>query len=316
MHSRRPFFCGIAALLCWSLTFGLLKLTLAAYGSILGAALVYTLGALGLFLVYRPDPLRAIPPRYLLTCGALFVGYEICMSMAVGHTRSQTQTLEISMLNYLWPILLAILCVVTMRRHRTSTFLRLIPGVAVAAVGILLAVGGRQIFGNGTPFAGAVANPLPYVLATAASLMWAVYSTLTPRWGASKNAVAYFFVAIAAVLWVTWLIELAQGEPMPTATQLAAGILPLVGGTVSLTAGYALWNYAITYGDLKALSTLSYASPILSTLATSILLRTMPSATFWTGAVLLVLGSLCCYAAMDRGSRLNEAEAVAATDGV
>lgn len=313
MHPRRPFFCGIAALLCWSLTFGLLKLTLAAYGSILGAALVYTLGALGLFLVYRPDPIRTIPRRYLLTCGVLFAGYEICMSMAVGHTRSQTQTLEISMLNYLWPILLAILCVVTMHRHRTSTFLRLIPGIAVAAVGILLAVGGRQILGNGTPFAGAVANPLPYVLATAASLMWAVYSTLTPRWGASKNAVAYFFATIAAILWVAWA---TGGAAVPPSAQLFDGILPLLGGTASLTAGYALWNFAITYGDLKVLSTLSYASPILSTLATSVLLRTMPTVTFWTGAALLVVGSLCCYAAMNRGARLNEAEAIAATDGV
>lgn len=316
MRSRRPFSCGIAALLCWSLTFGLLKLTLAAYGSQLGAALVYTLGAIGLFIVYRPDPIRTIPRRYLVACGLLFVGYEISMSQAVGFTANQTQTLEVSMLNYLWPILLAVLCVATMRRHRTSTFLLLVPGVAVAAVGILLAIGGREILGSGTPFAGAVVNPLPYVLATAASLMWAVCSTLTPRWGASKNAVAYFFAAIAAVLWTTWLIELAQGAPLPTPSQLTAGILPLAGGTASLTAGYSLWNHAITYGDLKALSTLSYASPILSTLATSILLRTMPSATFWTGAVLLVLGSLCCYAAMNRGFRLNGAEAVAATDGV
>ncbi|MEE1295979.1 MAG: aromatic amino acid DMT transporter YddG [Bifidobacterium sp.] len=304
MSKRRALACGIAAIVCWSMTIGLVRLTLQAYGHILGAALLYTLGAIGLFIANRPDPIRDIPRRYLVTCGLLFVLYEICMAQAVGFARTQVQTLEVSMLNYLWPILMAVLCVALMRRHRPSTFALLVPGLVIAAVGIMLAVGGKEVLGGGVPFAGVVSNPLPYSLATAASILWAFYSMLTPRLGAGKNAVAYFFTTIAVCFWLAWAISGADAPADPV-----HGLLPLLGGTISLTAGYALWNVAIAHGDMTQLSTIGYASPVLSSVATSILLRTLPSPLFWVGVALLVVGSVWAYLAMHRGEQLNAADA-------
>lgn len=311
MTTRRALLLGIASLVCWSMTVGLMRLTMQSYGPILGAALVYSLGAIGLFFADRPDPIHTIPRRYLCTCGTLFVVYEICMSQAIGFARTKVQTLEVSMLNYLWPILMAMLCVAFMRHYRRSTFALLLPGLFIAAVGIMFAVGGKEIVSNGVPFTSVAANPVPYILATTASVLWALYSMLTPRIGAGKNAVAYFFIVIALCFWLTWLV---QGLPSPS--HALQGIVPLLCGTVSLTGGYALWNYAITYGDMKQLSTIGYASPVLSSMATSILLHTLPSPLFWIGVALLVVGSIWAYLAMGRGERLNAALVSGAQEGV
>ena len=104
MH-KKALIAGIGAIFCWSLMVGFLRLTTVNYGSELGIALIYTLGAVFLFLLDKPTPFKKIPRRYLLIGGVLFATYEPFMAFAVGLAQDSFQAIEVSILNYLWPTL-------------------------------------------------------------------------------------------------------------------------------------------------------------------------------------------------------------------
>lgn len=286
---------GVAAIVLWSLMTGLLRIAMEGFGELLGAPLIYTLGAAVLFAVYRPTPLREVPRRYLAVGGLLFVAYEACMVLAIGLAATGEQTVEVSILNYLWPALMVLLWVALRRGPVVRNLLRVLPGAVVAVGGIVLAVGGQQLAQTGALFAGVLSNPLPYGLALSASVIWAVYSTATPAMAGSSNAVAYFFAGVACVLWVLFALA---GFPMPNAVPGAGVWLALGASALVVAAGYALWNRAIQNGDMRALSAASYCAPVLSSVASSVILQVVPGPVFWAGAVLVVVGSLACWRAM------------------
>lgn len=270
---------------------GLLRATMDAFGSQLGGALVYTLGALLLLVVNRPTPLRRISKRFLLVSGLFFVSYEVLLAIAVGLAASPAQTLEVSMLNYLWPTFTVLLWALFNGRPRGRAFARVLPGALVATAGVALAVGGQELVESGTAFSEFFVNPLPYVIAGIAALLWGLYNTVTPKVSDGGNAIAYFFMAVAASLWGVFL---AQGAPAPASIE-AFDFVPLCATAAAVAAGYALWGHAIVRGDARTLSIASYATPVLSTVATTVILAAAPGPVFWAGAALVAIGSLTSW---------------------
>lgn len=59
--------------------------------------------------------------------------------------------------------------------------------------------------------------------------------------------------------------------------------------------GYAAWNIGINQGNITMLVTLSYFSPIFSSVMSMWILQTTLSPTFWIGAVMVTLGSFVCW---------------------
>ncbi|WP_425412906.1 EamA family transporter [Methylophilus rhizosphaerae] len=55
---------------------------------------------------------------------------------------------------------------------------------------------------------------------------------------------------------------------------------------------YSCWNYSIQHGNLALLATMSYFTPLLSVLLTSLWLGVAPGAGFMYGVGLVTLGSL------------------------
>lgn len=282
---------GIAGILCWSLMIGLLRATMNAFGSELGGALVYTVGAVLLFLVNRPTPLRRLSKKFLLVSGAFFVSYEVLLALAVGLAASPAQTLEVSMLNYLWPTFTVLLWALFGGGGRGASFLRVLPGAIVATIGVALAVGGQDLIARGSAFAEFFVNPAPYVLAGVAALLWGLYNTVTPKVSDGGNAIAHFFTAVAISLWAVFF---AKGAPLPTTFE-PADLIPLIATAAAVAAGYALWGHAIVRGDMRVLSISSYATPVLSTIATTIILAATPGPVFWVGAALVVAGSIASW---------------------
>ena len=282
---------GIAGILCWSLMIGLLRATMNAFGSELGGALVYTVGAVLLFLVSRPTPLRRLSRKFLLASGAFFVSYEVLLALAVGLAASPAQTLEVSMLNYLWPTFTVLLWALFGEDERGASFLRVLPGAVVATIGVALAVGGQDLLARGSAFAEFFVNPAPYVLTGIAALLWGLYNTVTPKMSDGGNAIAYFFMAVAIALWAVFF---AKGAPLPASFE-PADLVPLIATAAAVAAGYALWGHAIVRGDMRVLSISSYATPVLSTVATTVILAAAPGPVFWVGAALVVIGSIASW---------------------
>lgn len=78
--------------------------------------------------------------------------------------------------------------------------------------------------------------------------------------------------------------------------------------------GYALWTVAIIRGNMLLLATLSYFTPVISTLFSSVILGVVLGVSFWQGVVMVTIGSLMCWwATKDRSSSVKESEATQAS---
>ena len=277
---------GFLALVFWSMMFGFVRLTSQGFGPVLGAALIYTFGAVSLFVVLKPERLSAYPGKYLLASGFLFVFYEAAISLSIGLAASSTQTVELSMVNYLWPSLTVLMNSTAQGGGRG--FARAVPGAAIATVGVMLAVGGDAGLDAGVVAADIASNPLPFALTFAAAIGWSTYSVVTPRITNGKDATAYFMVGVAVVFWIVFA---TQGAPVPSGFS-AGSVVPLLCATGSIAAGYACWNHGLLFGNVSRMAIASYAAPFLSAVASSLILGLSLPALFWTGVVFVVAGSI------------------------
>ena len=288
-YQRAPWI-GLAAVLCWSTSVGLFRSVAEHLGPIGGAACVFTLSALLVTLRFglpRVAQLRAMHPAYLWGCGLVFVLYEIALSLSLGYASNRTQTLELGMINYLWPSLTIVLATVFgLQRFHAG----LVPGVLLAMCGIVLVLKGDGHLSVQSLWANVQSNPLAYGLAFAAAWLWPCYSVLSKRFSQGANALSLFLWIVSAVLLVKYGIssEGALHWTWPAALQLG-----LLSGLTAL--GYSCWDHGIRHGNLTVMAVGSYFTPVLSALVGTVWLQVQPGWSFWQGVALVTLGSLICW---------------------
>lgn len=294
-NGRSATACGLAAILLWSTASGLIRSVSGFFGPIGGAALIYTLGALLLVALLGRPRLRAGSRFYLVTGSALFVAYEVCLSLALGFATDGTQAIQLGVVNYLWPSLTVLLAILMNRQPARWLVL---PGTAIALFGILWVV---STDGLSLPsiIANVQSNPLSYSLAATCALTFALYCNVTRRYARGENHVAFFFILTAVVLWVKFAFV---SEPLPAFT--LRGNLELLAAGIAMAGGYALWNIGILRGNLTLLATVSYFAPVLSSAFAAAWLGANLTLQFWQGAVLVTVGSLVCWqATRERGAK-------------
>lgn len=115
--------------------------------------------------------------------------------------------------------------------------LLIVPGMALAILGIGLVLGGEEGLDVGMMRANILSNPLSYFLAFADAFLWSVYCTLTSRMAKGNNDVTFFFMLTAAVLWVKYL--LSDGPALELSLESAAWAAL---AAAALAFGYAAWN--------------------------------------------------------------------------
>ncbi|CNK43246.1 aromatic amino acid exporter [Yersinia enterocolitica] len=135
-------------------------------------------------------------------------------------------------------------------------------------------------------------NPLAYSLALIAAFTWAGYSNLVRVYSRGPGALPLFLLACALCLWVMFFM-LTPGKLH--FTQRATFELLLMGANTALA--YLCWDIAMKKGNATLVAALSYFTPLLSILIASLWLNTPPSAAFWPGVAMVVLGSLLCWSA-------------------
>jgi drug/metabolite transporter (DMT)-like permease len=280
--------CGLVAILLWSTAAGLIRSVSERFGPLGGAALIYTLGAVLLFVLLGRPRVRSTSWFYLIMGSALFVAYEVCLSLALGYASNRNQAIELGVVNYLWPCLTVLLAIV-MNGQKARWMI--VPGTALALFGILWVVSG-----NGLSLATVVthvsSNPVSYSLAVGCAITFALYCNVTRRYAGGQNLVMLFFVLTAGVLWLKYA---ASSEVIPAFTLNSSA--QLVAAGVAMAGGYALWNLGILRGNLTLLATASYSAPVLSSAFAALWLGAHLTAQFWQGAVLVTAGSLMCWQA-------------------
>lgn len=289
----RATFIGFSAILLWSTTLGLLRSVSEAFGPTGGAALIYSTTAVLLCLTRGvPNP-RNMQGRYLLTGGILFVGYEICLALAVGLASNRHQSLELGMINYLWPCLTIVLAIpFNQQRFR----LWLWPGLLLSLCGIVWVMKGTSENALSQMAQNLASNTTAYLLAFIAAIAWALYNNVTRRFGRGSNGVTLFFMVTALTLWLKFAFFTPQ-ETMQFSLTAAAEVL-FMGASTAVA--YSAWNYGIQHGNLTLLATASYFTPVLSALLASLWLGLTPPLSFWQGAAMITGGSLMCWLATRR----------------
>ncbi len=283
---------GLVAVLLWSAIVGLIRSVSTHFGATGGAALMYSLASVFLLLTVggaRPRQLRSFPRQYLVWGSLLFVVYELCLSLSIGYANTAPQTIEVGMVNYLWPTF-TIVAAILFNRQR-SNFL-IVPGFLLSIVGICWVLGGEQGFDIGGMLHNVRDNPLSYGLAFAGALIWAAYCTVTARIANGKNGVTLFFILVSITLWAKYL--LGGGGAMHFSVE---AIIYLVLAAAAMGFGYGAWNYGILHGHVTVLAGASYFIPVLSAALSTVLLRAPLSLAFWQGAAMVCGGAILCWLA-------------------
>lgn len=278
---------GVAAILLWGCLMGLTRTVAEQFGPIGGAALIYSVASLFLLGVMGVPKFRGFSLRYVLIGGTLFVSYEICLALALGMADSRHQALEMAVINYLWPALTVLFAVLTSRK---AVSLWVYPSIVLAFVGVAWTITGEQGLSVSLIADNVATNPLTYAMAFFGAIIWAVYCNVTKIIANGQNAICVFFLVTAAVLWGQY----AASDEGPLVFNGIGTISLLLTGIV-MGSGYALWNLAILRGNMLLLATLSYFTPVISTLFSSLILGVLLGTSFWQGVAMVTLGSLICW---------------------
>ena len=291
---------GIFALLFWSSTIAFSRSLAEQLGTLTASSYIFLLaGAISCaYLMTSRRRLRAIlrtPLTYLFGCGALFIVYITCIYLAVGTATSRLQVLEVGLLNYLWPSLTLVLAVPVLARKAHYT---LIPGCLLGFGGILLA--SVQSGESWEAFTGNFgANWFPYVLAFVAAMCWALYSNLTHRWAreAETGAVPLFLLASGLVLAALRLLVTERTEwTIQSGVELAyMAVFPTI-------IAYVFWDNAMRRGKMILVTSLSYLTPLLSIIISSVYLGVEAGGYLWVGCLLVIAGSLTCKMSVEETS--------------
>lgn len=280
---------GFSAILQWSSIVGLLKKISFNIGPDLAVLFMYTFSTVILLLLFRIPNLKQISRNYLIFATALFVVYELCFSYAIALVQTPQQAIEISLVNYLWPSL-TIIALILFKELKFNIFV--IMGLCISLGGIILIQTGNKSFDWNTVISNIQSNPISYILAFLGASLWALYCVITRKYSHGHNPISFFFLVITLVLWLKMLIF--HGIPTLPEIDLTIGIYMLLVSTVTAL-GYAAWNIGIIRGNITILVTLSYFSPIFSSVISMFILQTQLSLSFWHGAILVTLGSLVCW---------------------
>jgi drug/metabolite transporter (DMT)-like permease len=276
---RQSTLIGFSAILMWS-TLALLtelsgnvppfQLTAMAFTIAFLIGVAFWLRAGGNLL----NHLRLPKTVWLLGIAGLF-GYHLFYFIAL----QRAPAVEASLIAYLWPLLIVV-------------FSGLLPGeklrwvhIAGALLGFL---GAGLLVTQGESVSFDSRYTVGYLAALVCALTWSSYSLLSRRLGEiPTHAVGGFCGATAILAWLCHFFF--EATVIPQGGQWLA-ILGLGLGPVGLA--FFTWDYGVKFGNIKALGTLSYAAPLLSTGLLIVCGLAPASGIVWLACGLIVGGAL------------------------
>jgi len=215
-----------------------------------------------------------VPIRtFCVGAGGIF-GYHFLLFTAFRHA----PTVEANLINYLWPLLIVLLSPIVLAgyRLRPRHVLGALAGLAGAG---LIVTGGRLSLD--------AANLPGYMAAFFAALIWALYSLLSKRLPPFASGAVGGFCLSAGLL--SLLIFFIEAGPAGFSTLQGSDWLFLILlGIGPMGAAFFLWDASLKRGDPRMIGSLSYLTPLLSTLWLVALVG-KPFTTLSVAAMLLII---------------------------
>jgi len=287
---RRSTLGGLLAILLWSSSIAVSRSLTESLGVFSAGAFSYILaGSLGVLYSFLRRDSRArpanLPLPYLVSCGSLFVVYQLCLYLAVGLAPNHYWVVVAGILNYLWPVLTLVFSIPILK---TRARWWVIPGFVLALGGTVLAMAPENGSTPPDAQAGAVAVAVP-LLALAAAITWALYSNLARKHAAAQpgNAVPFFFL-LSGMLMLVLRFIFHEESRWTTGNLLSLAYMSLLPCLIA----YTLWDKAMRKGDIVLVTVLSYLTPLLSTALTCFWLGARPGLNLWLACLMLIAGAL------------------------
>ena len=278
---------GLSAPVCWGMSVGMVRGITEAFGMAAGLAVFNWVTCLFLLLVIGLPKLSTFPKKFLLLGVPMGNLYTICFCLSLYLANGEQQTVEVGMINYLWPCLV-VLFAVQFNGQKARWWLW--PGVAISFFGVVMVLGGDRGIDLAELWQHILSNPWSYGLAFIGAVTWGAYSNLVRAWSNGQNpALVVFFIdaLVFTALWAAGFGDLSHGT--------LHGWISVVLGALAVGGAYAAWNYGVTYGNITILGVSSYFTPVLSCLFASLWLGASISGPFWLGVAVIVAGSLLCW---------------------
>ncbi len=284
---------GILAILFWGTTIAFSRSLTEQLGPLTTASWIYVLSGIWscIYLFSEPGRIKKtfqLPILYLTGGGTLFILYMVCLYLAVGLAFSREQVLEVSIINYLWPGLTLIFSLPILHKKGKIS---LIPGIVIAFAGFYLATVQSGMFSWEVFKRNFQVSYLPYLLALMAAVTWGLYSNLVRRWAGHTEggAVPLFLLVTGLILTIIRLIfpEESYWTPRVVLELLYMSVFPTF-------LAYIFWDRAMRKGNIILVVSLSYFTPLLSIVITSLYLGVVIKPTLWIACGLVIVGAVIC----------------------
>ncbi len=301
LSTRQATLIGLFAPVCWGMSVSLVRGIAEGFGMAQGQFFLYCVATACVFLIVRLPNIKKMDRRYLWIGIPTANLSSLSFCLAIFTSSGGAQTMEVGMVNYLWPSL-TILFAVLFNKVRTRWWLY--PGLLVAISGIVLILSGDKGFSL-IEFAGRFAqNPISYIFALMAAVTWAGYSSMTRAWGGTSNPTTIIFAIDTVIFGILWLCGIGS-EPV---TASANGLLSVVLGGFAVGMAYAAWTLGMSRGSITVLAAASYFTPVLSCVFATFWINAQLDSGFWSGVALVVAGSLLCWDATGRGMKAKSSK--------
>lgn len=247
--TRSAWACALGAILLWALFATLVRYAGAAPPLLLtGVALCC--GSLA--SAHRWREWRMPAPVFGFGVASLFL-YHTCLVAAF----RMAPIAEANLLNYLWPLLIVVLAACAPAGGGLRP--RQLAGCAIAFAGCALVIAPSFSGLSGAHLGG-------YLLALLAALCWAVYS-VAPAFMAAYSSWATGGFCLGAGLLALLAHGLFEAPYRPSAEEWA-GMAAIGIGPLGLS--FVMWDRAMRAGSASTIGSLSYLTPVLSTLALAV----------------------------------------------
>jgi drug/metabolite transporter (DMT)-like permease len=215
------------------------------------------------------------------------VAYTALLYAAVGLAQTRVQVITVTVCNYLWPSLTLLFAVPILGWRMRP--LALLTGTLIGIAGVALAVGAGGVDARqSVSWSGHAVSTLPALLA---AVVWGLYSNLSRRWGGAQaeNAMPVFLLAsgVVFVLLRACRVEHSVWTARVVGEAAYMAIFPTL-------LAYVCWDTAARRGNLSLVAALSYLTPLLSVLVSSLYLDLPVQPQQWAAGALVVAGAVLC----------------------
>jgi drug/metabolite transporter (DMT)-like permease len=237
---------------------------------------------LGYLVMGRTLRSLLMPPLKLWLAMLLgFVSYLLFLSLGLATASTDSQTVGVSLMNYLWPTLTVLFTIWLVPGEKMDR--RLAIGICLSLSGVVLANWGDIVS------QGPAVSFWPHALGVGAAVFWAFYCALTSRWRewAKDYAAAplgFLVVGIVATGICTLRHEWQPMSERAWWTVALSALGPWAGG-------YMLWELALHRAAGTTLGLIGAAAPVLSTLILLGLLASGPGGSVKGNQVAILLAA-------------------------